>query len=61
MTKEDVYAYIENATASIEVDIDAVIIARCEIEAEKIGVPVEDYVSALIIKNLRAYVDAEKS
>ena len=53
MTKERVYELLENAKASIQVEIDDIIIARCSIEAEKIGVPVEDYISALVIQNMR--------
>lgn len=53
MTKERVYELLENAKASIQVEIDDIIVARCSIEAEKIGVPVEDYISALVVQNMR--------
>jgi hypothetical protein len=53
VTKERVYELLENAKASIQVEIDDIIIARCSIEAEKIGVPVEDYISALVVQNMR--------
>lgn len=52
MTKERVYELLIDATCPVEVEIDEDILMRCKVEADKIDVPLEDYVSALVIQNL---------
>lgn len=55
MTKPEVYELLENAKESVQVEIDDIIVARCAEEAQKIGVNVNDYISALVVRNLRLH------
>jgi len=56
MTKPEVYELLENAKESVQVEIDDIIVARCAEEAQKIGVDVNDYISALVVRNLRLHL-----
>lgn len=53
MTKERVEELLKNSKATIDIEIDDGIVGRCQQEAAKIGVTVDDYISALVIQNLR--------
>jgi hypothetical protein len=53
MTKERVEELLKNSKATIDIEIDDAIVGRCWQEAAKIDVSVDDYISALVIQNLR--------
>jgi hypothetical protein len=54
MTKKIIEEYLANATEKISVDIDEDIYNYYVSLAVKVGVPTEDYISAVVIKYLRA-------